>query len=105
MKWYERIIQAHLAVTDNVSHIRHLNSDRYFVWQEDGEDILAASNNHAERVMEGSTDLYTKQEFDPWVEELGEVFVEAGISYSYSFIEYENDTGFYHHLWDWKVLV
>lgn len=104
MKWYEKIIQAHLAVTDSVSHIRHLSGDRYFVWQEDGEQVLMASNNHAERAMDGSTDLYTKQEFDPWVEELGEVFAKAGISYSYSFIEYEEDTGFYHHSWDWEVL-
>lgn len=104
MKWYEKIIAAHLEVTDSVSHIRHLNSERYFVWQEDGEHILAASNNHAERAMEGSSDLYTKVEFDPWVEELGVALENAGISYSYTFTEYEEDTGFYHHTWDWEVL-
>lgn len=54
--------------------------------------------------MQGSTDLYTKIEFDPWVEELGIAFDKAEISYSYTFIEYEEDTGFYHHSWDWEVL-
>ena len=104
MTWYEKIIAVHREVTDSVSHVRRLNSERYFVWQEDGDNVLHASNNYAERAMQGSTDLYTKIEFDPWVEELGAAFDKAEISYHYTFIEYEEDTGFYHHSWDCEVL-
>ena len=31
-------------------------------------------------------------------------FRENDIPYSYIFVEYEEDTGFYHHSWDWEVL-
>ena len=44
MSWQETIIAAHTAVTDAVSHARRLQSDRYFVWQEDGSNDLAAGN-------------------------------------------------------------
>ncbi len=104
MRWYEKIIAAHTAVTSAVSHIMHLKSERYFVWQEDGENVLYADGEYSARAMSGSTDLYTKQEFDPWVDELGKSFRENDIPYSYIFVEYEEDTGFYHHSWDWEVL-
>ena len=47
MSWQERIIAAHLAVTDQVSHGQRMKSSRYFVWQEDGSNDLAAGNGHA----------------------------------------------------------
>lgn len=65
MTWYERIIAAHRAVTDAVSHAARIKSDRYFVWQEDGSNDLAGDNGHGERAVSGTTDLYTKQELDP----------------------------------------
>ena len=70
--WYEKIIAAHLDVTDQVSHIERIKSDRYFVWQEDGESVLAADDIHAECAITGTTDLFTKQEFDPWVDAFGD---------------------------------
>ena len=54
--WYEKIIAAHLDVTDQVSHIERIKSDRYFVWQEDGESVLAADDLHAECAITGTTD-------------------------------------------------
>ena len=44
-KWYERIIDAHVAVTTAVSHSERLDSDRYFVWQEDGAGSVTANNS------------------------------------------------------------
>lgn len=49
MTWYERIIAAHRAVTDAVSHAARVKSERYFVWQEDGSNDLAGDNGHGER--------------------------------------------------------
>ena len=63
MTWYERIIAAHAAVTGSVSHAVRLKSERYFVWMEDSRNDFEAGNRHAEKVVEGTTDLYTKQEF------------------------------------------
>lgn len=104
MKWYEKIINAHLEVTDAVSHAKRMQSDRYFVWQEDGENSLTANNTHAERAVTGTTDLFTKQEFDPWADKLGEALSGYGIAWSLADIRYEEDTGFFHYSWDWEVL-
>ncbi len=104
MTWYDKIIQAHLAVTNAVSHAERLKSDRYFVWQEDGSNDMTADSVHAERAVTGVTDLYTKTEFDPWAEELGRAFDNAGIFWRLDSIQYEPETGFFHYSWDWEVM-
>lgn len=103
MSWERRIIAAHTAVTDSVSHWQRLTSDRYFVWQEDGTNDLLAGNVHAESAVTGVTDLFTKVEFDPWADTLGKSFSSYGISWTLRDIQYEEDTGFYHYTWDWEV--
>lgn len=103
MRWYERIVEAYLAVTNQVSHNKRLKSSRYFVWQEDGANDLEANNVHAERAVTGRTDLYTKQEFDPWADALGEAFSSRGIAWSLVSVSYEEETGFRHYSWDWEV--
>lgn len=104
MTWYETIIAAHLAVTDAVSHSERMKSDRYFVWQEDGENKLSADERCAERAITGTTDLFTKQEFDPWGGALEASFDEAGIYWRLDSIQHEEETGFYHWSWDWEVV-
>ena len=102
--WAEKLIAAHLCVTDKVSHSERLASERYFVWQEEGENNLVASNGTAEKVVTGSTDLFTKFEFDPWAGQLEQAFDNAGISWYQNAVVYEKDTGLYHHEWVWEVL-
>lgn len=104
MTWYEKIIAAHTAVTDAVSHNERMKSDRYFVWGEMGQDDLEASNIHAEKAVTGYTDLYTKQEFDPWKEEIEESFDKYGIFWSLNSVQYEEETGFTHYEWYWSVV-
>lgn len=103
MTWYERIIEAHVAVTDSVRHAERLASDRYFVWMEDGRNDLVADNVHIAGAVTGRTDLYTKEEFDPWVEEFEASLDRSGIAWTRILSEYEEDTRFYHHSWDWEV--
>lgn len=104
MTWYEKIIQAHTAVTDKVSHGGRLKSDRYFVWQEEGSADLIADNIHAEKAVSGSTDLFTKQEFDPWKDAF-EASMDAvsGLSWRLNSIQFEPDTGFWHYEWKWVI--
>ena len=105
MAWYEKIIAAHTAVTNNVSHCQRLKSNRYFVWQEDGANDLESDDKHTERAIRGTTDLFTKIEFDPWVKELEAAFDnDPAIAWAYNSFQYEEDTGFYHHEWAWEVL-
>lgn len=103
MKWYEKIIAAHTAVTTSVSHYAKLQSDRYFVWQEDGENALISDDAHRDKAVTGTTDLFTKQEFDPWADAIEESFQEAGIAYYLNSVQYEEDTGFIHYEWVWEV--
>ncbi len=104
MKWYEKIIAVHLAVTDQVSHAEHMKSDRYFVWQEDGANDLEADGLHVERAITGSTDLFTKQEFDPWKEQFEAAMEASGLPWSYNSFQYEEETGYYHYEWYWEVI-
>lgn len=103
MKWYERIVAAHVAVTDEVSHLERRKSDRYFVWKEDGSNDLTANGGHGEKVVTGVTDFFTKLEFDPWKEELEAAFEKWGVAYNLVTVDYEEDTGFMHYSWDWEV--
>lgn len=103
MTWNEKIIAAHTSVTDAVSHSARLKSDRYFVWQEDGVNDLVLDNRHAERAVTGTTDLFTKQEFDPWINQLEQAFDAYAVGWSLNSVQYEEDTGFYHYEWTWEV--
>ena len=104
MKWDEKIVNAHLSVTDRVSHGGRMKSDRYFVWQEDGQDDLVVDGVHDEQAVTGSSDLFTKKEFDPWKESF-EAALNAvdGITWALNSIQYEVDTGFWHYEWIWSV--
>lgn len=104
MEWHEKIIAVHLAVTDQVSHAEHMKSDRYFVWQEDGANDLEADGLHTERAITGSTDLFTKQEFDPWKEQFEAAMEALGLPWSYNSFQYEEETGYYHYEWYWEVI-
>lgn len=103
--WAEALIAAHVSVAGRaVSHAGRLQSDRYFVWQEEEADDFCADNRHAERAVSGYTDLFTKIEFDPWADALGDAFDAAGILWEKTGTTYEPNTGFFHHTWDWTVV-
>ena len=103
MSWIEKIIKAHTAVTDAVSHYARLKSDRYFVWAEDARNDLISDGVHSETAVQGSTDLYTKIESDPWVEAFERSLDAAGIAWYKSSVQYEEGTGYIHHEWIWEV--
>ena len=102
--WYDTVIAAHTAVTDAVSHFERLDSDRYFVWQEDGADGVVSDNRHSEGAVTGTTDLFTKREFDPWKEEFEESMDSIGMAWYLHSVQYEEDTGFIHYEWVWSVI-
>ena len=105
MTWYERIIAVHTAVTDNVSHAKRLKSERYFVWQEEERADLEADDRHAERAQRGTTDLFTKIEFDPWKSAFETALNNAeSIVWKLNTTQYEEETGFWHYEWTWAVL-
>lgn len=105
MSWNDHIISAHLAVTEKVYHSEADKSDRYFVWQEDGANDLLAGGIHVEKAVTGTTDLFTKNEFDEWKEQLEAAFdASPYIFWRLNSIQYEEETGFYHYEWSWEVI-
>lgn len=54
--------------------------------------------------MTGTTDLFTKQEFDPWVEAFEEAMSSHGMAWYLNSVQFEEDTGFTHYEWAWEVL-
>ena len=104
MTWYETIIAAHTAVTPAVRHGQRLKSSRYFVWQEDGANDLEADGAHTDGAVQGTTDLFTKHEFDPWADALGESLSSYGVSWYLNSVQFEEDTGFWHYEWVWEVV-
>lgn len=103
MTWYEKVIAVHTAVTNQVSHAQRMKSSRYFVWQEDGTNDFEAGNIHAEQAVTGTTDLFTKQEFDPWKEDFEQSLNQNGLAWYLNSVQYEEDTGFWHYEWVWEV--
>lgn len=103
MTWYEEVIAVHTAVTDAVSHGQRLKSNRYFVWQEDGAADFQAGNRHAEKAVTGSTDLFTKREFDPWKDEFEASLNNSRLSWRLESVQFEEDTGFWHYEWVWGL--
>lgn len=103
MSWYEKIIAAHTAVTDAVSHGKRLKSERYFVWIEAERDDLDTDNRHGEKAQLGYTDLYTKVEFDPWAAAFEASLNRLGVAWRRTATLYEEDTGFWHYRWRWGV--
>lgn len=99
MRWYEKLIAALKTVTEAVSHGGRMKSERYFVWQEDGENDLLAGNRHTEHAVTGTVDLFSKVEFDPWCDELRAALDAAGIAWYLNSVQFEEDTGFWH--WEW----
>lgn len=104
MKYYDKIISALTSVGGkSVSHVEHMKKDRYIVWEEDGGNDLEADNKHIEKSTHGVVDLFSKREFDCWKEEIEDAFDNAGIAWAYNDMDYEEETGFYHHQWKWNV--
>lgn len=105
MKWFEKIIAAHLAVTEAVSHGERMKSERYFVWQEDGSNDLTVDNVHGESAVTGTTDLFTKREFDPWKDAFeASLNNSPDIAWRLNSVQFEKDTGFWHYEWVWSVV-
>lgn len=98
-----RLIAAHTAVTDAVSHGTRPASSRYFVWQEEGSNDLIADGRHAERAMTGTTDLFTRMEFDPWARAFEQSLDAHGICWDLESVQFEPETGIWHYEWTWEV--
>lgn len=77
MSWNKiyRIRDALLTVSKDVYHFEALKKkDKYIVWAEDGEGNSGHADNKKNQVIQGTIDYFTKDDADPVVEEMCNVF-------------------------------
>lgn len=99
------ISTALLTVTSNVYHYTALEqSDQYIVWAEDGQaDALWADGKMQEQVITGTIDYFTKTENDANVASIQEALNSIDLSWSFSSLQYEDETGYLHYEWIFEV--
>lgn len=75
-------------------------ADRYCVWAEDTESSSVESDNYkTEQAIQGTIDLYTKTEFDPYVDAVQDAMKTARISFYLNSVQYEDETELIHYEW------
>ncbi len=101
VKW---ISECHKGVIPNVWHyFRPKQTPPYALWQEDGANIHHANNGAAEFAVTGTTDYFSKTEFDPAVDDIQAMFEKNGFAWTLNSVQYEEDTGLIHFEWAWEV--
>lgn len=105
MKCLEKVRDALLTVTDNVGHYESSNRDgSYIVWAEDGGgNTLGADNCTVNRAVQGTIDLYTTDEWDPYVAGIESALKAAKISHRLNSVQYEDGTKLIHYEWVFEV--
>lgn len=105
MRSLESVKAALLTVTNAVYHYEADHKpDRYIVWAEDGSGTDLSSNNKKQiQVVQGTIHLYTKQEFDPFVEQIQSALTEFGICWTLNSVQYEDEVKFIHYEWVFEV--
>ncbi len=76
----------------------------YVVWAEDTEsDSVEGDNYKLEQAIQGTIDLFTKQDFDPLVDAIQNALKTAKISFYLNSVQYEEETRLIHYEWVWDV--
>lgn len=101
-----RIGQAFAGITENCYHYwRPVQDVPCIIWAESGEDNSFNSNNRktVQRIT-GTTDLFTKTEFDPLIDQVQETLAELGLTWVLESVQYEDETNLIHYEWTWGVI-
>lgn len=93
-----------LQADSNAGHYSSMKRPDYTVWAEYGIDYLTANNQNTEKAFNIQVDRFTKQEYDEIATKIEEVLTAKDIPFEY-LIDYENDTGYIHHIFDCKGVV
>lgn len=102
----EQVSEVFLSVLPNATfhYMAHAKLDKYIVWAEDGDaDNQSMDNKVVLRTLQGTTDYYTKTEYDPVVNQIETAMNKAEMGWQLSSIQYEEETGYIHYEWIWEV--
>lgn len=91
-----------LAADPSSAHYQNQKTENYTVWAEYGANILAADDTEADRAWKIQVDRFTKIEYDPVADAITNMLNNNCIPFEY-LADYEEDTGYIHHIWDCEV--
>lgn len=101
----EQIGAAHKGVIPNVWHyFRPQLTPPFAVWQEDGQENFYANNKACEITVTGTTDYFTKTEYDRAVDDIQDMLARNGFLWRLNSVQFESDTGLIHYEWAWEKL-
>lgn len=96
-----------VSVCENTYHYQAPEGSRFekfIVWQEESEYArLMGDGDKMEVRLQGSIDLFTKDEYDPLTEQIEAAFKAAHIYIEYTRTFFEDDTGYTHYEWVWRI--
>ena len=94
-----------LTVTGKVYHFDATGATgNYIVWAEDGQaDSVWADGGMKEQTITGTTDYYSKEEYDEAFKLIQDALDNIGLSYRLNSIQYEPDTKYIHYEWVWEI--
>jgi hypothetical protein len=89
-------------------HSHHYTADgetgNYIVWSEDTQaNSIYAEDKMDDRALQGTTDYFTKIEYDPMVNQIETAMNNSDMSWKLNSIQFEKDTGYIHYEWVWEV--
>lgn len=78
--------------------------DKYIVWSEDSQGPAVHTDNRmTDQAIQGTVDLFTKQEYDPIAAKIQKALSLRGIPYYLRSIQHEEESGKIHFQWVWEV--
>lgn len=100
----EPIGQAYSAIVKNCYHYwRPKLPAPFLVWAEDGDNAAWADDRMMEQAITGTTDYFTRDEFDPAIDRIQDANQSLGIAWRLNSVQYEDDTELIHYEWSWEV--
>ncbi len=91
------------SAVPNVYHYFRANKDfPCAVWQESAAEPMFLNNQVAELRWEGTLDFFTKNEFDPVLDELYTKLCDEKVFREVISVQHEEDTGLIHIEMRWK---
>lgn len=82
----------------------HAPKGTYGVWAEDSSNQLFASDSMAERAIQGTVDLFTKDDTETPRGTIETALESLGIPWYLNSIQFESDTQYIHYEWVFEVI-
>jgi hypothetical protein len=92
-----------VTVDSSVRHFGSRKQGNYTVWAEYDTNSLKADDKTVERALKVQIDRFTKTENDSIAAEITAMLDTNDIAYSGPLVDYEQDTGYIHHIWSCEV--